>query len=170
MNYLFNPLKLNGFGLLLAFIFISTETFADTDKPEEKIPAPAWTLTDLEGKPNTLASYKGKIVVLNFWGTFCTPCLKEVPEFVATQQQYAGKGVMVVGAAMDKNDDAAVKAFTKKYFINYPVVVAPNSMTHDYGIVVAPTTFIIDKQGVIVFKHIGALSRKDLAQHLSPLL
>ncbi|NOU23803.1 MAG: TlpA family protein disulfide reductase [Methyloglobulus sp.] len=148
----------------------STQLIAGTDVSAEKAPAPTWMLNDLEGNPNSLASYKGKVVVLNFWGTFCTPCLKEVPEFVATQQHYADKGVVVVGAAMDKNDDAAVKAFAKKYFINYPVVIAPSAMIHNYGVVVAPATFIIDKQGFIVYKHIGSLSRKDLAQQLVPLL
>ncbi len=157
----------------LAFLMCllqSAQLIAGTDVSAEKIPAPTWMLNDLDGKPNSLASYKGKVVVLNFWGTFCTPCLKEVPEFVATQQQYADKGVVVVGAAMDKNDDAVVKAFAKKYFINYPVVIAPSTMIQDYGVVVAPATFIIDKQGFIAYKHIGSLSRKDLAQQLVPLL
>ncbi|NOS74566.1 MAG: TlpA family protein disulfide reductase [Methyloglobulus sp.] len=161
--------KLCQFALLMCFLQ-SAQLIAGTDEFSEKVPAPAWTLNDLDGKPNSLASYKGKVVVLNFWGTFCTPCLKEVPAFVATQQQYADNGVVIVGAAMDKNDDAAVKAFAKKYFINYPVVIAPGTMIQDYGVVVAPATFIIDKNGFIVFKHIGALSRKDLAQQLVPLL
>jgi peroxiredoxin len=157
----------------LAFLVLflqSAQLIAGTDKPGDKVPAPAWELNDLEGKPAGLGNYEGKVVVLNFWGTFCTPCLKEVPAFVATQQEYANKGVIVLGAAMDKNDDAAVKAFAKKYFINYPVFIAPSSMLHDYGVVVAPATFIIDKSGFIVFKHVGALSRKDLAQQLVPLL
>ena len=161
--------KLCRLAFLVSFLQ-SAQLIAGTDKSSEKVPAPAWALNDLDGKPNSLINYTGKIVVLNFWGTFCTPCLKEVPEFVATQQQYADKGVVVVGAAMDKNDDAAVKAFAKKYFINYPVVIAPNSMTNGYGVVVAPATFIIDKNGLIAFKHVGALSRKDLAKQLAPLL
>jgi peroxiredoxin len=148
----------------------SAQLIADTDKLGDKVPAPTWELNDLEGKPAGLSNYKDKVVVLNFWGTFCTPCLKEVPAFVATQQQYAEKSVVVIGAAMDKNDDAAVKAFAKKYFVNYPVVIAPSTMIQDYGVIVAPATFIIDKSGFIVFKHVGALSRKDLSQQLVPLL
>lgn len=170
MTHPCEPLKLCRVFMLLVLILQSAQMVAGIDKPADAVPAPAWELNDLDGKLVSLGNYKGKVVVLNFWGTFCTPCLKETPEFVAIQQQFAGKGLVIIGAAMDQNNDTGVKAFAKKFFVNYPIVIAPGSMSHDYGVIGAPTTFIIDKNGFIVFRHVGALSRKDLAQQLSPLL
>lgn len=148
--------------------FIPALSLGEADSA--KIEAPAWVLTGLDGKPSKLADYRGKVVVLNFWGTFCSPCLKEVPEFVATQQKYQDKDVVVVGAAMDKNNNAVVKTFAKKYFINYPIIIATSAMLQAYGVVVAPATYLIDKQGRIAFRHVGALTRQQLEQHLKPLL
>jgi peroxiredoxin len=149
---------------------LSATSLAGADNLAAPSPAPAFDLMDLDGNKLSLSQHQGKVVVLNFWGTFCTPCLKETPDLVATQQHFTGKGVVIVGAAMDKNNDAGVKAFAKKFFVNYPIVIAPSTLTNAYGVVVAPTTFIIDKKGNIAFRHIGALSRNDLEQQIKPLL
>lgn len=170
MTHHYGLLKLCRLCAFLVFILQSAQTLADKDKPADVTLAPAWELKDLGGKSVSLGNYKGKVVVLNFWATWCTPCLKEIPDFVAVQQHNADKGLVIIGAAMDQDDNAGVKAFAKKFFVNYPIVIAPSSMSHDYGVIGAPTTFIIDKNGFIVFRHVGALSRKDLAQQLAPLL
>jgi cytochrome c biogenesis protein CcmG, thiol:disulfide interchange protein DsbE len=137
------------------------------DKPT---PAPAFEASDLEGKPIRLSQYKGKVVVLNFWGTWCTPCRKETPDLVAVQQQFGSKGLVVIGAAMDQGNQDGVKAFAKTYFVNYPIISASSALNHDYGVIVAPTTLIIDKSGNVVYRHIGAINRQDLAKLVSPLL
>jgi peroxiredoxin len=156
--------------LLLTLVLLTVTSLASAENSTNPPPAPAFELTDLEGNKINLSQYQGEIVVLNFWGTFCAPCVKETPELVAMQLKFANQGLIIIGAAMDKNNDAAVKAFAKKFFVNYPIVIAPSSLTNDYGIVVAPTTFIIDKKGTIAFRHVGLLSRKELEQQITPLL
>jgi thiol-disulfide isomerase/thioredoxin len=157
------------FGLFIAIFQIQVQAAAETIKNPVKIKAPNWSLRDIENNSNTLSANKGKVVVLNFWGTFCTPCLKEIPDLVAIQQHYAGR-VAVIGAAMDKNSDAKVKRFAKKYSINYPVFMAPGSLLNDYNVMFAPVTFIIDKEGFIVFKQAGAANREAIERLIAPML
>lgn len=133
------------------------------------VPAPDFELTDLDGKTISLKQYKGKVVVLNFWGTWCRPCRKETPDLVALQKQFAHQGLIVVGAAMDRSNQAAVHIFANKYSVNYPIAIASSTLIHDYGVIVAPTTVIIDKSGKIVYRHIGALTQQVLAQQIAPL-
>ncbi|MDD2724325.1 MAG: TlpA disulfide reductase family protein [Methylovulum sp.] len=138
--------------------------------PDTDVPAPDFELTDLGGKTVGLKQYKGKVVVLNFWGTWCAPCLKETPDLVAVQKQFVGQGLVVIGVAMDQSNQAGVQAFAKKYQVNYPIVITDNRLNHNYGVIVAPTTFIIDKNGNIVYRHLGALTRQELAQQITRLL
>jgi thiol-disulfide isomerase/thioredoxin len=169
MNNLFTLTKRYGLGLLIAVYLAQVQAANKTVKAQAKIKAPVWSIRDIDNHINSLAAYKGKVVILNFWGTFCTPCLKEVPDLVAIQQQYAGK-VVVIGAAMDKNGENKIKLFAKKYSINYPVIIAPGSLLNEYKVVFAPVTFIIDKEGDIVFKQTGAITRDELARLITPLL
>ena len=95
----------------------------DRRKRPERRPAdrPGWQLQSLEGKPVQLADFKGKVVVLNFWATWCPPCRAEIPDLVSLQQQYAARGLVVVGISMDEGGPAGVASFVKTG-INYPVV------------------------------------------------
>ncbi len=160
LSWLFVPLVL--------LLFTATQP-AIAEDAGKAIPAPAFDATDLEGNPIRLSQYKGKVVVLNFWGTWCKPCHKETPDLVAIQQQFESKGLIVIGAAMDQGNQDGIKAFAKKYFVNYPIISATSALNHDYGVIVAPTTFIIDKTGKLVYRHVGAINRQGLAKLVSPL-
>lgn len=150
-------------------LFIILPHLALAEPTEKPVPAPAFELNDLDGKPISLKAYQGKVVILNFWGTWCTPCRKETPDLVAVQQQFKDKGLVVIGAAMDQGNQDGVKAFATKYFVNYPIISATAALNHAYNVIVAPTTFIIDKSGNLVYRHVGAINRKDLAKLVSPL-
>jgi cytochrome c biogenesis protein CcmG/thiol:disulfide interchange protein DsbE len=118
-------------------------------------PAPEFSVKGLDGKPVNLASARGKVVLLNFWATWCGPCRMEVPDLVALQTKY-GDRLQVIGLVVDDEDEAAVRAFAKRYAINYPIAMATNEMRIRFGGVPAlPTSFMIDAQGKVVQKHIG---------------
>lgn len=86
--------------------------------------APGWQLKELEGKPVKLSDFKGKVVILKFWATWCPPCRKEIPTFVSLQKQYGEKGVVNVGVSLDEKGPGVVKPFVTKMSINYPIVMA----------------------------------------------
>jgi cytochrome c biogenesis protein CcmG/thiol:disulfide interchange protein DsbE len=120
----------------------------------ELAPAPQFTLTDIKGQPLRLADYKGKVVLLNFWATWC-PCGAEIPKFVEWQKQYGPQGLQVIGIAMD-DTPKPVPGFVQQYQINYPVAVGDVQLADQYGGVLGlPVNFIIDRDGRINQKHAG---------------
>lgn len=133
------------------------------DSPLVNEQAPNFTLTSIDGKKVSLASYRGKAVVLDFWATWCGPCRMEIPWFISLNQQYAGKGLAVVGVATDALDDSnpqqatkTIQAFASKMHMNYPVLLASNAVQQAYGgIDSLPTTFYINRKGVVVASTVG---------------
>jgi thiol-disulfide isomerase/thioredoxin len=126
-------------------------------------PAPAWVLRDADGKAVSSAKYKGKVVVVDFWATWCVPCRSEIPGYVALQSKYRDSGLVIVGMAVNDTEDF-VKAFVADHHVNYQVVMADEAVARafggDDGIQGIPTTFIINRDGMIVDRKEGAL-RKD---------
>jgi peroxiredoxin len=120
------------------------------------VPAPAWKLKDVDGNPVTLSQFKGKVVVLDFWATWCPPCRTEIPGYVALQKKYADDGLVVVGISVDTDGVAPVRKFMKDIGINYIVVMADDAVQDAYGPLQGyPTTFIIDRDGQIRNKKLG---------------
>jgi thiol-disulfide isomerase/thioredoxin len=118
-------------------------------------PAPDFKLTGLDGKPVTLAGSKGKVVLVNFWATWCGPCRAEIPDLVELQNKYKDR-LQILGLAVDDDDPAAVKKFAAKFGINYPVALATNEIRLQYGGIPAlPTSFVLDSEGRVVQKHEG---------------
>ena len=113
-------------------------------------------LKDANGKAIRLSDYEGKVVVLDFWATWCPPCRKEIPGFVALQTKYADQGVVVIGVSLD-DSWAPVRSFMGEYKINYPIVLDTRQELPGLygGIRGIPTTFVIDREGVIRTKHEG---------------
>jgi len=117
--------------------------------------APGFQVNDLEGKPLSLAEAKGKIVLLNFWATWCGPCRAEIPDLVDLQKRYADK-LEIIALATDEEDAGQVHRFVLDSGINYRVAMAPDGVRREYGGIAAlPTSFVIDSQGRIVQKHVG---------------
>jgi thiol-disulfide isomerase/thioredoxin len=132
-----------------------------------------FTLPDLSGKPRNIKEWQGKVLVINFWATWCPPCLKEMPEFEALHTKYENKGLQFIGIALDDADP--VKEFIASKKITYPILLGEDQGTklaHDLGNIVntVPFTVIINKKGLVVKSHMGELSREQLLEIVKPLL
>ena len=124
--------------------------------------APAWELKDIKGNTVKLSDFKGKVVIVDFWATWCPPCRAEIPNFIALQDKYGKQGLVVVGISVDQGGAPAVASFAGKNKINYPLVLADDKVAEQYGVTEGiPTTFVIDRKGNIVAKHLG-LTESDV--------
>jgi len=131
--------------------------------------APEFTLADLHGDNVSLADFRGKVVILDFWATWCPPCKQEIPDFINLQSKYASKGLQVVGIALDEPDK--VKSFARENGMNYPVLLGNDQIAALYGgIDGIPTSFIIDRKGDIVTRFEGFRSKEDFEGEISKLL
>ena len=118
-------------------------------------PAPEFKLPTFDGKPIALNDAKGKVVLLNFWATWCGPCRAEIPGLIELQKKYPDK-LQVIGLAVDVDSAEEVKQYAAKVGMNYPVVIASADVRTSYGGIPAlPTTFVLDTQGRVVQKHVG---------------
>lgn len=134
-------------------------------------PAPDFTLPDLNGQMVRLSDYKGKVVVLNFWATWCPPCRKEIPDFNELQAQYGDRGIQFIGVALDEEGLSKVKKWTSTNPVNYPVVIADAAIKKAYGEMNAiPVTMLIDRQGIIRTKYIGMRQKAIVESMIAPLL
>ena len=145
---------------------LMTQAMGGGDHPD----APAISLTDIEGKRLDLADYKGKVVVLDFWATWCGPCRVEIPGFTEMQDKYARQGFSVIGISMD-DESGPVVEFYKEFKMNYPVAVGNQRIGELYGgIFGLPTTFVIGRDGRIYAKHTGAIDPAVIEGEVQQLL
>jgi cytochrome c biogenesis protein CcmG/thiol:disulfide interchange protein DsbE len=117
--------------------------------------APDFSLTDLSGQPLQLSRYRGKVVLLNFWATWCSPCRSEIPRFVDLQNRYDGDGLQIIGISLD-DDPKLVRVFYQQLRMNYPVAIGDAELAERYGgILGLPVSFLIGRNGQIYAKHAG---------------
>jgi len=133
--------------------------------------APAFTLQDTSGKPVKLSDYKGKVVILDFWATWCPPCRAEIPNFVDLQKQYGKQVLAVIGVSLDQDGVAGVADFAKAHSINYPIVMGNQDVVEAYGGIEAiPTTLVIDQAGNVVARHTGFTDKSEFEAEIKKLL
>jgi peroxiredoxin len=133
--------------------------------------APAWKLRDPDGKVVDSASFKGKVVVIDFWATWCPPCREEIPGYVELMRKHGAEGLVVVGVSLDQGGPAVVKAFAAKAGINYPLAMADDEIIAAFGGVEAiPTTFLIDREGIVRDRKVGAEPAAEYAKKVQALL
>lgn len=133
-------------------------------------PAPAFSLTDLSGRTFSLSDSRGKVVVLDFWATWCEPCKQEIPHFIEMQSKYAPQGLQILGISMD-DDEPPVRQFQQQFKMNYPVAIGNPKLADQYGgILGLPITFVIDRNGRITARHIGATDPSVIEAEVRKLL
>ena len=153
--------------LSIAVFFAANPSSAAEPKPA----APNWQLRDINGKLVSLADFKGKIVILDFWATWCPPCRQEIPGFVALQRKYQDKGLVIIGVSLDQQGPSVVKPFMRELGMNYPVVMGNPKIVGDYGFITAiPTTFVIDRRGNVVTAYEGFTDQATFESVIGPLL
>ena len=137
---------------------------AAADKPavlyfaKDPEPVPPFITQDLSGKPVSTAALKGKVILLNFWATWCGPCREEIPELIALQAQYPDQ-LAVIGVSEDDISPEQVAKFAQKMNINYPIVMATRQLDAEYdGIAAFPTSFLVSREGRVVQKDVGVYS------------
>ncbi len=132
--------------------------------------APDFTLRALDGQMLTLSSYRGKVVLLDFWATWCVPCREETPHFVEMQQKYGDRGLQIIGVSMDDTSDP-VHSFYQQFHMNYPVVMGTPDTGSAYGGVLGlPIAFLLDREGHIFSKHVGATDPAVFEREIQALL
>jgi peroxiredoxin len=151
--------------ILLLFSVLSPGALAKGDK------AANFALKDMRGKTVKLTDFKGKAVVLNFWATWCGPCKKEIPDLISLYNEYKKKGVVILGIALDDKGVEVVKPFVERNKISYPVLIGGGEVVEAYGGFSAiPTTFFIDKNGMIQNYLTGMQAKGGFEREIQNLL
>jgi thiol-disulfide isomerase/thioredoxin len=151
------------------------------DPKKQNLPdEPEVTFKDLQGKDVTLASLKGKVVVINFWATWCEPCREEIPWLIGLQQKYSSKGFTFLGVAMDDEGKSIVEPFVEKIHfdvdghpmtMNYPIVLGNDDISAKFGgLIGLPTSIVISRQGKIERRYLGPANPDDLEKDIESLL
>jgi len=138
---------------------------APTRSQGERAPAPDFSVKNLQGQTISLADYRGKVLALNFWATWCPPCREEIPGFIETYRSLKDAGLEILGLSMDSLPLERLREWTGKAGINYPVAVATRQIVEAYepGEYI-PATILIDRKGLIRYRHVGAMDKDTLAQ------
>ena len=132
--------------------------------------APEFTLPQLNGQQVSLSSYRGRIVLLDFWATWCVPCREETPHFVELQQKYGERGLQVIGVSMD-DSPAPVRPFVEQFHVNYPIVMGSDDISTKFGgLLGMPTSYLINRDGKIVKRYIGSLNEAQIVKDVESQL
>ena len=156
---------------LAAGLFV--QNLSDTTAKSTNPMTLEFSLADLSGQQRNIAEWQGKILVINFWATWCPPCLKEIPDFIQLQNQFNDKNLQFIGIAIDDKD--AVNEYLSTIKINYPMLIAGDegiSLSRQLGNVIGavPFTLIVNQQGQIIYRHPGELSKEKIVEIIKPLI
>jgi thiol-disulfide isomerase/thioredoxin len=133
--------------------------------------APDWVLKRLDGSTMSSADLVGKVVVLDFWATWCPPCREEIPGYIEMQRELEASGLVIVGISLDQGGVGVVENFGQQFKINYPLVMGDQAIVEAFGGIEAiPTTFLVDRNGQIRHRKVGMMTRSDYEPLVRSLL
>jgi cytochrome c biogenesis protein CcmG/thiol:disulfide interchange protein DsbE len=164
-------MKFTALFLLLAGAAAAQSNVRAELRPDaERKAAPEFALKNSAGKTMTLQKYRGKVVLLDFWATWCHGCKEEIPWFAEFQRKYAGQGLQVVGVSLDEEGWKAVKPFLATADVPYHILLGDEPLAKKYGIESMPDTFLIDRKGRIAASYTGLVDRENVEANLRAML
>jgi thiol-disulfide isomerase/thioredoxin len=150
---------------------VASASVEDTSSLPQLGAAPAWTLSRVDGSTLTSAELAGKVVVIDFWATWCPPCREEIPGYIAMQRELESAGLVIVGVSLDQGGPGVVNKFNETFKMNYPLVMGDEKMVDAFGGIEAiPTTFLIDRNGQIRHRKVGMMDRSEYEPLVKSLL
>ena len=161
---------LEGFTIgILAVVYLVLPACTPARTVESSRMAPDFALNDSQGAPIKLSDYKGRVVLLNFWATWCHGCVLEIPWFIEFQERYKDSGLSVIGVSIDEGWKP-VKAFVEEKKVNYPIVIDTEGVRRLYELNAMPMTLLIDRSGEIAASYIGVVDKGTCESKLRTLL
>ena len=158
------------FRLVAVFLLLSPFLYSQA-APKVGQSAPDFTLTDSSGSRVKLSALKGKVVLLDFWATWCHGCQIEIPWYMDFERKYDSAGLVAIGVSMDEDGWKAVRPYLKEHALNYPVVIATKDVAKEYGgLPSLPVTLLIDRQGNVAESHAGMVDKDDFEKKIKLLL
>lgn len=147
-----------------------SQTFLETDnKPKIGGEPPAFELADLNGNVHKLSDYKGKPVIINFWGTFCPPCVKEMPEFQRQYEKWRGEGLEVLAINLSE-DELTIRNFLRSFGLDYTILRDRNRVIEKrFGVKAYPTTYFVKADGTIMEIYVGGMSENEINERVERL-
>ena len=163
------------FGILAAVVLVTSAIWffsgnGGSGNGDSNFPAPNFTLPDLSGKKVSLSQFKGQVVFLDFWATWCDACREEIPDLVRLYQEDHSRGLVILGVSLDALGKSVVAPFVNQAKIPYPVVLSGEQPPAGYDISGLPTAFLIDKNGIVRHEYIGTVSYEDVVKDIEALL
>jgi thiol-disulfide isomerase/thioredoxin len=160
--------------LLLGFCTQTEQGSAEvvTNESENGYPqAPSFSLEDLKGNTLSFEDFRDKVVIVNFWATWCPPCRAEIPGFIEAYEEYRGEGLEIIGLSLDQLSPEKVLEFANGLKVNYPIAMATEEIYEAYqpGQYI-PSSIIIDKKGKIRHRHVGYLDKSDVVSYFHSLI
>lgn len=144
---------------------------ANQQTNNQQTTAPAFALKDIKGRTARLSDYKGKVLLVNFWATWCAPCQAEMPDLVRLQKEYQARGLQIIGVTYPPERPSAVRRVARQFKLNYPVLFGTDAMTDAYGIgEILPVTVVVDRDGKIRGRILGILEPEEFQEKVAPLL
>ena len=156
--------------LAIVSLLSGCSTRPATSRSPARKSAPDFALTDRHGGLTRLSDYRGRLLILDFWATWCGPCRIEIPWFNDLALRYKNSGLAVLGVSMDEKGWQAVDPFVKELKVTYPIVLGNDRIARRYGVGPPPTTFVIDRDGKIAAAFAGLVNRKVLEDEVQRLL
>lgn len=165
----------------LLIFSVNSIAFGGASRPETApvqrlgagVEAPDFTLNNLKGQPVTLSQYRGKVVFLNFWATWCPPCRAEMPSMERLQEVFNGKDFVILAVNVEQYGEQSIKSFLEMSPYTFPILLDPDeNLKIRYGVSAIPETFLINKKGIIVDRHLGTLdwSSVEMLKKISALI
>ena len=157
--------------LLAASLPLTTKALADLAPANSRKAAPDFALEDSTGSVIKLSSYRGRVVLLDFWATWCTGCKQEIPWYMEFQDKYKKSGLSAIGVSLDDDGWKSVKPFLQEHKINYPIVIGNwDTMGKSFGFASMPATLLIDREGKVADLHVGMVDKAAFEREIQILL